>query len=1437
MNESTVDRDPFERLAEEFAERLRRGEHPSITEYVARYPEHAADIRELFPEIALVEHYKPAEHDVAISSPPPVRSPRGEIPDQLGDYRILRYLGEGGMGIVYEAVRESLRCHVALKVMHRRFRNREEYLRRFRTEARSAARLHHTNIVGVFDYGVHESVCYYAMQYIAGQSLDKVLGDVRQLRQENEASPAALTVKLASGQGGPTGLDPRDIARGAGSRLDPLRQTVTMGLLTGQWSAAPLSDGSRDGENPPLPAASDAIEDGAQIECWAAKLAGDMCTTVGDQIERGVTAPRALGPEPPPDSGDVGGRGSVRADSEPPALSGSTSTLTGKADARYYREVARLGAQVADALAYAHGRSVFHRDIKPPNLLLDPLGNIWITDFGLAKFQDGDDVSQSQDAFGTLSYMAPERFRGVTTAQCDLYALGATLYEMLTLRPPFEGQDQLQLINRIQNDPPLPPRQLERGIPPDLETIVLKALAKSPSDRFESAEEMAAELRRFVEGRPIHSRPIPPYQKFGRWCKRNPGLATASIAAALLTTVLALVSTVAAVKLRVQLDQIQKSETRAREARTEARERLFVALTDRARAGRFSHRIGQRFETLAAVTEATKIAKELGLPPARLDPLRDEAIACMALPDLEQTGRVITQPPNVLAIAFDPTMTRYALGFNNRTTQVRRVADDHEVARFRGPVVREIYLFLFSPDGRYLATSDSPGDSLTVWDVDRRVVSLSDRGPLSQSRAARFSPDSRQLALVRANGEVMIYELASGQPRRRWRGPGPAQDLAFRADGSQIAILYRETAPTCRILEAETGRLVRSISLPAAGECVAWSFDSETLAIPCFDRNIYLWDDATGMPKAILKGHTNGGLSAAFHPAGNLLASNGWDGRLWLWDPVLGRPWFNISGRSETVCHFSHDGRVVIAPENQWTTYKVEPAREYRTLGHLASQPIEFATPSVHRDGRVLAVGTSLGVGLWDLARGTELAFLPIGPTMHLLFQPSGDLLTSGPAGVTRWPVRLNADRSEFRIGPPSRLRLPASAEEMAADRSGRIVALAYRDRAFVATPERIFSVGPLDDCRYVAVSPDGQWLATGTHGKTGVQVWNVRDAIQVAHPLTNGFGRVRFSPDGKWLMNRAAPCRLWEVGTWREARQLDGYGQCFSADGRLLVVQDASKILRLLETETGRTLAQFDSPGQDSVNSASFSPDGSRLVVSTNDGPAAHVWDLRAIRRRLAQLGLDWDAPSYPDTDSLSENGPPPGLQFVIDWSALSSEPIPLLQAALRLEQAGKIGEAIGMLRRAVDVSPNLAEIRNNLAWLLVTAPGPLRNPGEALEHARRAVELAPGQGIYLNTLGVAEYRAGRYAEAIATLERSLAVNGGQFEGFDLLFLAMSHHRRGHRDEARNYFHRAVTWLKGPKNLSAQQAQELADFRSEAEEVLARPVGDFPDAVFAEPR
>jgi WD40 repeat protein len=709
------------------------------------------------------------------------------------------------------------------------------------------------------------------------------------------------------------------------------------------------------------------------------------------------------------------------------------------------------------------------------------------------------------------------------------------------------------------------------------------------------------------------------------------------------TTLLAIGSTIAAWIYRDQRNEIGRSLTQVQKAETEGRERLFESLVSQAQARRVSRRIGQRFETLDALGQAAKIARELKLAPARLDQLRDGAIASLALPDLKPTGRVITRPPGVIVFAFDSTMTRYALRFRDGTISVRRVIDDSELARFQARGDREIFVFSFSPDGRYLASRENPSGAVTVWDVDWRVLCLRDPGSLS-GLAARFSPDSRRIAVAHVDGSVVVHDLKSGQPRTTWRGPAPVRDLAYRPDGKELAVIYPISPTTCHILDTDSGRILRAIPVPSAYN-IAWSPDGTMLAITYPDSKISIWDAATLERKAMLEGATNQGHRIAFHPAGTILASNGWETRLRFWDPILGRQWLSVY--SADYPHFSQDGRIVVSAAGKLTTYLVDPALEYRTLTHASAQPMTYARPSIRRDGRILAVGTDRGAVLWDLARGTEIGFLPISNAWHLMFEPSGDLITNGSAGVLRWPIRLDATRSEFGIGPPLRLPLPASQCAIDEDRTGQILAVANHNFAHVATPRGVVRVGQLDDCRYVAVSPDGRWLATGSH-HFGAQIWRIADGSKEADLPIDSRTQVVFSPDGKWLMTAGSSSPLWDVGTWCEASpKIGGEGACFSPDGRLVVVRDASRILRLVEIETGRTLARLESPDLCDAFFATFSPDGSRLVVTTNDGPAVHVWDLRAIRRRLARIGLDWDAPAYSDDDPTSPTLPPlPTLQ-----------------------------------------------------------------------------------------------------------------------------------------------------------------------------------------------
>ena len=322
--------------------------------------------------------------------------------------------------------------------------------------------------------------------------------------------------------------------------------------------------------------------------------------------------------------------------------------------------------------------------------------------------------------------------------------------------------------------------------------------------------------------------------------------------------VLAVVSSVAAVVYRNQARALSVERGRSDAAALDARWRAVDAYTAQAQGGRFSGRPGRRFDSLEAVSQATKLLD--GLPPgpetaSRRETLRDLAIACLALPDVKPTGRVITVPSGVIKSAFDPTMTRYALRFRDGAISVRRVADDHEIARFRTRGDRDVFVFGFSRDGRYLATDYNHGNSLIVWDVDGGRVAVNHTSPVLWG-AARFSPDGRRFALPTSSREILIYDLATGRPDRRFRLPGVGH-LAYRPDGAELAVVDGNSTPaTCMILDVETGRLIRTFPLRTTASFVAWSPDGATLALGR-DSGIELYAAATGVRRATLEGLDN----------------------------------------------------------------------------------------------------------------------------------------------------------------------------------------------------------------------------------------------------------------------------------------------------------------------------------------------------------------------------------------------------------------------------------------------------------------------------------------------------------------------------------------------------------------------------------------------------
>lgn len=467
--------EPVELLADEFIARQRAGEKPTIDEYCAQHPELADEIREVFPALVVMEQVAPATADLDASDRS-FTSPDQQPIESIGDYRLLRELGRGGMGVVYEAEQGSLGRRVALKVLPRHIAKDEKARLRFQREARAAAKMHHTNIVPVFEVGHENEYSFYAMQLIKGQGLDHVIADLRELRNESADAGSGKVVSRKADAG-------------------PADRSLAQSLMSGHFEPGRFSDGS-DASQPDEIANSD--DDPALKETIVAG--------------RGSTVSAVL-----PGKGEL-----------------STAEDNRRA---YFHSVAEIGLQAARAMSYAHARGITHRDIKPSNLILDTAGVVWITDFGLAHTGESS-MTQTGDILGTIRYMSPERFKGQCDNRADVYSLGLTLYEMLVLKPAFESPDRLRLIDAVTKTEVASPRSADPRIPRDLETIVLKACDKDPRRRYQSADDMADDLQRFVSDEPILARRASTAERVARWSRRNPWLATAvSVTAAALIAV------------------------------------------------------------------------------------------------------------------------------------------------------------------------------------------------------------------------------------------------------------------------------------------------------------------------------------------------------------------------------------------------------------------------------------------------------------------------------------------------------------------------------------------------------------------------------------------------------------------------------------------------------------------------------------------------------------------------------------------------------------------------------------------------------------------------------------------------------------------------------------------------------------------------------------
>lgn len=593
--EKFVDEEPVEdrldELAAEFVERCRRGESPTIAEYANQYPELATEIRDLFPTIAQMEGLK-----VQIEQDQQPASKRGMIAghvplSQFGDFRIIREIGRGGMGVVYEAEQMSLGRRVAIKALPLLSTSQPELVKRFQREARTAARLHHTNIVPVFGVGEAEGFHYYVMQLIDGIGLDTFTGDNTDTASDSIASQLMTELDgLTSQSQGLASLVPdhgpdQKGDAGTSENVDSVATAKSIPAKPAD-SKEPeseldelLHDNSTSLSIPSLPKFDN---DSAKSTCATGSASAELPSAVTSK-----STGEASGTHSQPAAQEAGANNTVVDDTahhelttQQTRVADSRTDQTGehaaprtssKAQMLSVAQIVDVGIQAADGLHYAHAQGTLHRDIKPGNLMLDGNGVVWVTDFGLAKAMEGDDITHTQNVVGTIRYMAPEQFRGNTDARSDIYSLGITLYELVTGKRAWSATGRSALINEIMEGQLEPLRRIVADIPRDLETVILKATTPDVKHRYQTAGELAEDLRRFAADRPILARRASSFERLWRWARRNPVVAGLSLATTLSLTMFAVA---AAVGYTVERDQRERAEDTS-DLALEALDRIF----------------------------------------------------------------------------------------------------------------------------------------------------------------------------------------------------------------------------------------------------------------------------------------------------------------------------------------------------------------------------------------------------------------------------------------------------------------------------------------------------------------------------------------------------------------------------------------------------------------------------------------------------------------------------------------------------------------------------------------------------------------------------------------------------------------------------------------------------------------------------------------------
>jgi WD40 repeat protein len=1094
------------------------------------------------------------------------------------------------------------------------------------------------------------------------------------------------------------------------------------------------------------------------------------------------------------------------------------------------REAAEVVRQVALGLMAAHARGLMHRDVKPSNILLERgSGRAKITDFGLARdTAAGALASQSAAVVGTPAYMSPEQITtpGKVDLRSDLYCLGVVLYEALTAERPFRGVAHV-VLDQVVHDEPRPPRKLNDAVPRDLETITLKCLAKEPGRRYQSAGELAEDLQRWQEGRPIQARPVGRVEKVWRWCRRNPGLAGSLAAASLFLVVGSFVSSLLAVRARDEARRADAEATGAR-ARHYASEMKLASLDwEAGRVGLVQERLREQFPDpgvpdlrgfewyylqrlcqlqLRTLQGHIGEVQHVAFSPDGKYLASAGGDRTVKLWDVATSQAIRTlegHTDTVLRVAFSPDGKHLASASGDRTVKVWDTATGQHIRTLRGHPA-SVNAIAFSPDGNLASASDR---TVIVWEATTGQQTLIFQGHTGAVRGLAFSPDGKHLASASQDHTVEVWDAATGNKLLTLRGhTGAVFDVKFSPGGKRLASASDDL--TVRVWDADTGRQTLALKGHLGHVYrVAFSPDGRRIASAGQDQTVRVWDAATGQEALVLREHTHRVYGVAFSPDGRRIASAGWDGTVRVWDAALRQPTLTLQGHAALYgMAFSHDARR-LASASQDGTVKIwdTTGRDIVTLqGHTGWVRGVAFSPDDHL---LVSASEDRTVRIWDGATGRQLRSLlgHTGPVLAVAFSPEG-----------RWIASVSPESNDGTV----RFYMPVFSPD------GKHLAFPSEDATLkvwdAATGQHIFTCqGHRDRVLTVAFSPDGKHLASGGNDQM-VKLWDAATgkAIRSFQTHSGAILSVAFSPDGRRLASTGgdATVRLWDTATGQEILTLQGHTRAvfavaFSSDGRRLASASLDGTVKVWDATELTPQAHIDWEARGLVGWLFAKPLPPEEV-------AAAVHRDSTITEAVRQQALDW----VERLDRIQVRADAARLVVPLFAKALPrSDILQVIQGNTKLSDPLR-QQALSLAERY----PQNAETLFSASVAVTSRMGAeLAKYQLALRQAQAAYELFPDDAVYVHAFGVAQYHVGKYEMAVEKLTLAEKLGGKRFESFcpcSLKFLALAHHHLAQNEQAQATLERLRELMKKPEWVTNSPAQRHL---REAEEGLKTKPAD----------